>query len=490
MRKPISIPAPCRLAKAGTRFLGSAAALMVASSACAADLGYLQGLLNATPTGGWVRANTNAFADAWATGDRALPPMTHAIPSGVVTAWSSFAWDSVNGNLLLWGGGHATYFGNEMYVWNGASGQWTAGSLPSRIEWDADAADPRTYLVAGDGAPQSAHTYDNNVFLPQNNLFMTFGGAVYNTGGNFEVVDGNGGLSRAGPWAWDPNKADPNKVGGADGTGYGANSQGGHMWTNLGPVSGGTAPADFIEGTTAYRQEGGKDVIYLTAEPGTVASGWQGLYRYTAGDLRNGGTATWEHIGISSGAPAFLGAAAIDSALDLYVRTTHAGGDNDLAVWDLDKSDPLNPESNRNVGVQLVHADGTPFVMTENYGIDYDTANGTLVLWDNTEGGKVYIAKASRAADGSISSVWTVHALMSATAEQPASMVTTGVLGKWEYVPELGAFIALTGATEDGQGADVWLYKTSVTAVPEPAAYALLLSGLAVVAWRTRRRPA
>lgn len=477
-----SMPTRRRLAQACSLVL--AAALMPHLSAHAADLSYLQGLLNSTPAGGWVKASTNQFSDAWASPiEGGLPEMTHATPSGVVTAWSSFAWDSVNGNLLLWGGGHATYFGNEMYVWHGASGAWGRGSLPSRIEFNT--ADN---LVLGNDAPQSAHTYDNNVFLHQNNLFLTFGGAAFNSGGNFAVSDVNGTVQRAGPWVWDPSKADPNKVGGGDGSGYGRNSQGGHMWTNLMPVTTGAPPADFIEGTTAYRQEGGRDVIYLTAEAGTVASGWQSLWRFSAGDLRNGGTASWEQVGVSFEAPAFLGAAAIDSTHGLYVRTTHIGGEIDLAVWDLDLNNPENPSANHNLGVRLVHRDGSAFHMTEGYGIDYDSANENLVMWDNAEGGKVYVITPMRNLDGSVASVWTVDAVTPLGTEQPEALVTTGVLGKWEYVPELGAFIALTGIPEGSTDAQVWLYKPGVAAVPEPAALALMTLGMGMLAAVRHRR--
>src|SRR4051794_10697886 len=72
----------------------------------AEDVQYLRDLLAATPPGGWVRANTNRFSDAWTTGPDALPDGSFSDPSAVVRAWSSFAWDSNRGNLLLFGGGH------------------------------------------------------------------------------------------------------------------------------------------------------------------------------------------------------------------------------------------------------------------------------------------------------------------------------------------------------------------------------------------------
>jgi hypothetical protein len=102
------------------------------SATAAADLSYLQGLLASTPEGGWVQVNTNKFSDAWpSTLDGGVP---NSDPAAIVHAWSSFAWDSARGDLLLFGGGHANYAGNEMYVWQGSDGAWTRGSLPSRLE--------------------------------------------------------------------------------------------------------------------------------------------------------------------------------------------------------------------------------------------------------------------------------------------------------------------------------------------------------------------
>src|SRR3954447_17426658 len=71
------------------------------------SLERLSSLLNATPAGGWVKVSTNPFSDAWPTGADAVPIDSQKFPGQVVSAWSSFAWDSTRGNLLIFGGGHA-----------------------------------------------------------------------------------------------------------------------------------------------------------------------------------------------------------------------------------------------------------------------------------------------------------------------------------------------------------------------------------------------
>ena len=174
---------------------------------------------------------------------------------------------SSRGQLYVWGGGHANYIGNEMHVWDGKSGSWSLGSLPSRIQNVTTAVDPRTWVVVDGAAPQSAHTYDSNQYLPVNDYFLTFGDAVYNTGAGFQTINAQGQLVKAGPWLWDPTKADPNKVGGTTGSGYDPTVQGGEMWINRqGQWTGsnGAATSLYSNNSSAYRTENGHDVVYVT----------------------------------------------------------------------------------------------------------------------------------------------------------------------------------------------------------------------------------
>lgn len=485
-----------RLAGSGSRLIvPKLSVLLVAGSlpvfmaSAHADTSFerLSALLAAAPEGGWVKASTNVFSNAWPTGPDAVPG-SYGFPHAVVRAWSSFAWDSTRGNLILWGGGHANYAGNEVYVWDGATGNWGLGSLPSRV-------DPRTGFVIDSSAPQSSHTYDNNLYLPVNDMFLTLGGAAWITGGGFQKTDGTT-VSRAGPFLWDPNKADPMKVGGVTGSGWNTAEAvpGGNMWIDRQGEWTGIQPRAMT--TSAYRTENGQDVIYLTAETG-AASGFPSLFRYTLGDVRNGEQDKWERIGISWNTVGFQGTGTIDNVHNLYIKTATISGSytSDLAVWDLDKANAANPNSNADIGINLVKEDGSDFVITGNYGIDYDPVNNQVLLWDGgAGGGTVWSANVITDADGNIgaNTTWIVTEIESATHDHPHGNFATGVLGKWHYDATLGAFIALDEATSIGGGAwdaSVWLYKPiSAAVVPEPEMYALFLAGLGLVGWKARRR--
>lgn len=466
-------------ALAGNSFPG-----FVAQAHAVTSFERLSTLLEATPEGGWVKASTNLYSDAWATGADAVNFSSYQNPAAIVRAWSSFSWDSAGGNLMLWGGGHANYAGNEMYVWDGATGNWERGSLPSRL-------DSQQFVIGG-GAPQSAHTYDNNNYLPVNQMFLTFGGAAFQSGGNFQTKDGTS-VRRAGPYLWDPAKADPDKVGGATGSGYNTVdvAQGGNMWIDRHGQWTGTEPPGYVNGTTAYRTEDDKDVVYVTADQ--HSSGFPSLYRYTLGNVRQGEQDSWEKIGISNNSAGFKGAATIDPDHNLYIKTATITGryTSDLTIWDLDNANAANPD----IGINLINSDGTDFRITGNYGIGYHAPSNNIVLWDGSDGGgTVWSASVITDAAGNVGSntTWTVTEIPSSTPDHPRGNFATGVLGKWHYDEALGAFIALDEASNLGSAgwdAAVWLYKPMVAAViPEPETYALLVAGLGLIGWATSRR--
>src|SRR5690606_22032176 len=82
-------------------------------------------------------------------------------------------------------------------------------------------------------SPISSHAYDNLEFLEIADRMINFGGAAWNTGAGFVESDG---VTKTGPYLWDPSKADPNAVGGLTGSHVNAAMHpevvGGEMWEN------------------------------------------------------------------------------------------------------------------------------------------------------------------------------------------------------------------------------------------------------------------
>jgi hypothetical protein len=414
------------------------------------DLVVLLDILEGLEEGNWVRVNENLYQDVWA--PPGLQPLFGAGPSSphkIVYAWSSFAWDSNRGNLMIYGGGHANSAGNDMYVWNGSTRLWERGSVPSEVVYD-DTIGLWSAIDGEDAAPSSAHTYDNNIFLPIADRFLTFGGACHSHGSAYRRPDDGSptGWRTTGPYVFDPSKAGPNKVGGTDGSHVQREDphpeiEGGNMWQNRDiyvnipgepDIAGG-----FINGVTAYAEEVGIDVVYVGGDPGAAAQ--QHLYRYTVADPDDPTQDTWELVGKYWNSFTGQGSGTIDSVLNIFVRTAQDW----FVYWDLNAAGPQN----HNV---LFYPDDSTgeFTLSYHHAVDYDVQRHQYALWRGDAVVWMMYPPASVSPDG-----WTIHKQPTPTSAVPNGDSATGILGKWKYIPELDAFMGL----QDPYEGNVWLYK-------------------------------
>ncbi len=143
----------------------------------------LRSRIAAAPEGSWIKVNLNRYEDVWTPLQQRA--RVNGVPLGdprkIITAWSSMTWDPNRRHLIIWGGGHANYAGNDVYRFDAGDLRWHRASLPSAV--DAPFDDRRFFAMDGAlNAPISSHTYDNQEFLALADRFITFGGAIYNTG--------------------------------------------------------------------------------------------------------------------------------------------------------------------------------------------------------------------------------------------------------------------------------------------------------------------
>ncbi len=445
-----SVQAPSGGARA--KLSAPVAAQQQPASASTPNLSGLLDILEATAEGDWVRVNLNFYNDVWAPPElQPLKGLGPSSPSKIISAWSSFAWDSNRGDLVLFGGGHANSTGNDVYRWRGTTRLWERASLPSEIRL---LSSEFNYWEATDGAenaPASAHTYDGNIFLPVLDRFVTFGGAAINHGGPFKTDDPASptGYRSTGPYLFDPSKADPDKVGGTTGSHVQRvdpypNIIGGEMWENRDAPGYDAAnraiPKSLINNATGYAQENGKDVVYLSARSGGTAAA---LYKVTFNDIDAPELDTWEFVGRFWNGGSRKGAGAFDPAHNIFVRAT---GDRFL-YWSLDQPGP----SNRDVVFTPIDPSGE-FDQSnlENYGLDYDPVDENFVIWSG--GGDVWVLDppAVVGPDG-----WTLVKQPTPQSATPTNDLGTGVLGKWQYIAGLDAFMLL----QDQNLGNIWLYK-------------------------------
>ena len=414
----------------------------------------------------WVRVNTDRFLDCTVPDSDYFPGATWRSHAAVVYAWSGFAWDHVNGKLLLWGGGHANYGGNELYIWKAETGGWVRGSLPSYIDEDG-------YIPAKD-APQSSHTYSNNLWLKNNKMFLTLGGAANPGGGptREKVSDGPPITWRnVGPWAFDLALADPNKVGGATGGGIDTVNvkEGSHAWYNRRDMVDGTYPIDTLghaNGRAICIDEGGRDVAYFTMDSGGGLPYW---YRYEFGDIRNGGRDTCSKVAETWDAVIYEGFGAYDASRGMFYAGANASGSYPACMVALHVSTatgtthvtPINLVDENGAAFVMIHADRQGY----SFGGAYDDANDCIYLWNANEAnpGTVFRIQvpAWNISTGWASTTWTAETIVP-IGDTPRGFPQTSVLGKFRYIPALGAMVALDKVDIAANlDADVWLFKTA-----------------------------
>lgn len=89
-------------------------------------------------------------------------------PVSVMDAWSGAAYDTKRDQLLVWGGGHMDYAGNEVYAFDVASLTWRRLDEPSRET-------PQNVPYYPDGRPTARHTYNNLQYVEQVDRLFSIG---------------------------------------------------------------------------------------------------------------------------------------------------------------------------------------------------------------------------------------------------------------------------------------------------------------------------
>lgn len=425
------------------------------------DVGDLSGLLAqvaAMPEGSWARVNKNAYSSAWAPADlRPLFGSGNPTPSKIILAWSSFAWDSKRGNIVLYGGGHANYRGNDVYIWRGATQTWERGALPSEMKQDSlgswNAIDGTAY------APASAHTYDNTMYFPGIDRVVVPGGAAEPNGGHYLTMEGAPAGTRrsTGIYLFDPSRADPNKVGGSDNShvkrvlGPNSTMPGGYMWSNresfLNAQAGSTPPTEaIVNGCTGVTMENGKDVAYVRTQ--------KNLYRYTIADLANPGADRWQQVGRyyvgGSGPKSTCG---LDPERKLFVSTGLNTTGKPFTYWDVSNPNaiandvPFTPTDPTGEFPQLLASNA---FQLSNCGMEFDSVRKRFVLWCGDGRTWTLTPPATPSANG-----WIIQKQPAPAGAVPTEDIGTGILGKWKYASNLDAFV---GLLDPVQG-NVWIYK-------------------------------
>ena len=96
----------------------------------------------------------------------------------VMGSWSGGVYDSSRERLVIWGGGHMNYDGNELYAFDFNTFSWIQLTKITPIDQRI-----KSVKMYDDGLPTSTHTYGGLQYITATDQFFTSGGSIYGSGG-------------------------------------------------------------------------------------------------------------------------------------------------------------------------------------------------------------------------------------------------------------------------------------------------------------------
>ena len=304
---------------------------------------------------------------------------------GIITGWGGGAYDTKRDRLIIWGGGHAAYAGNEIYVFDVNALRWERVTEPSlRIGPQDKRTDTGEYPDAN-GAPdprqpRARHTYNTIQYIPTIDKFCGFGSpAHYPEGGSrrthcfdfeskqWERKADAGAFGFGGPSAYDPTT--------------------GHIW---------------MKGTTW--QSG------ILAEWDPIKDVWT---------TRSRPYAQYDYY--------------MTAAIDTKRRRLVAVGTGKAYALDLNAQGLLSP-------VSLTTTGDTDIVNATAPGFDYDPVSDKFVAWKG--GADVYTLNPDTL-------VWQRIAPASTNTITPTAAARNGTFGRFRYMPAKNAFIVVNSIRQN-----------------------------------------
>lgn len=105
--------------------------------------------------------------------------------STVITDWNGGTFDTKRNRMIIWGGGHNSYYQNEIYAFDLNTMQWellTKSSPPAAYN------STPCIEVLSDGAPNSRHTYDGLAYIEHVDRMFVYGGSLSCGSGDFSTL--------------------------------------------------------------------------------------------------------------------------------------------------------------------------------------------------------------------------------------------------------------------------------------------------------------
>ena len=347
--------------------------------------------------GTWKAISTNTLADVDPEQDTVLnPKYPQSSPwhgnsgqSGVIAAWcgGAFAYGfGKYGALLVWGGGHQDYYGNEVYAFDVDKLRWSRLSDPYRSPmFDGVGAYPHGRYP--DGTPVPPHSVDLLEYHPKTQSFVSLHAETNNLGGYTTSTVYLFSLEQK---RWRHSHVSPKSLGSF--------------------------------GFSAY--DGKRDVFWVEGGGG----GPNPTSAFNPNPVNDDGTfGEWtqyvEHIGVNGSVAAY------DPLHDLIVVTVFRNG-KDIRV--IDPARPREP-------TRTLMQSGTAPKLVAGHGWEWSEKRSAFIYW---AGEHVFELKAS--GDGGPSSIWVWTDLTSSQNSVLPEYAANGVYGRFRIAKYGSAEIAFT----------------------------------------------
>ena len=151
-----------------------------------------QNPINTLPAGHWYEVPNSRLQDVGFQWPRQWLPGTtysryHFDLDAVIRSWGGGAYDTKRERLIVWGGGHAGYDGNEIYVFDVNMLRWERLTDPSlRTDpqgiLEAEGEYPDANGNPDPRQPRARHTYNYIQYLPSVDKFCSFGSTAQHPG--------------------------------------------------------------------------------------------------------------------------------------------------------------------------------------------------------------------------------------------------------------------------------------------------------------------
>lgn len=374
--------------------IGLAAFIVLPVAAAAGPLAAAAGPLDTLQPGEWYMApNTNVSALDPCPARNCSYSGTDG-QANMMGAWNGGAYDTTRDRLIVWGGGHNDYGGNEIYTFDIATMAWSMVIGPT-ITTPADRSDgPGTNSTNyyHDGRPASRHTANALEYAANVDRFFSLAvGATYGSnpgqGFNVDSFDFNSNTWKT-DWEIGPGNV------------YGSN------------------------GTIAAYHPGTGKIWYHASLNSPLAE---------FDPQAAGGIGSWTVY--SSDYVEILSAVLLDPQRNRFVSLGAWGGVRKLFVWDL--NNPNNPPTSPSTsGVQ----GGRDLESLTGVGFLYDPVGDRYIAWHG--GTTVYALDPDTWA-------WSTVPLYSGNTVTPTPPNGQGTYGRMRYIPSKQAFILVNQTTEN-----------------------------------------